>query len=162
MEIDIITLPLISRSASGLAFASVLAALVFLHDGRKSIAGELEEIKSQIIDLQNKGKLGVRDMVLSRQIYGYGSYEPYQNNVMSHDATAYVYFEPVNFFTNTMVDPDGALLSPPNPVAPGSYVEMEALMDLVCIISSCPFDLKIEGWSINAEAGPSELEVSVR
>jgi uncharacterized protein YcgI (DUF1989 family) len=69
--------------------------------------------------------------------------------------------QPVNLFTNSIVDPDGALLSPPNPVAPGAYVEMEALMDLICIVSSCPFDLKIEGWTINADGGPTELEVTV-
>jgi uncharacterized protein YcgI (DUF1989 family) len=69
--------------------------------------------------------------------------------------------QPVNLFTNTVVDPDGALLSPPNPVAPGAYVEMEALMDLICIVSSCPFDLKVEGWTINAAGGPTELEVTV-
>ncbi|MEM7122678.1 MAG: urea carboxylase-associated family protein [Pseudomonadota bacterium] len=69
--------------------------------------------------------------------------------------------QPVNFFTNTLVDPEGALLSPPNPVAPGAYVEMEALMDLICVVSSCPFDLKVEGWTINADAGPTDLEVQV-
>ena len=69
--------------------------------------------------------------------------------------------QPVNFFTNTVIDPTGALLSPPNPVAPHSYVEMEALMDLICIVSSCPFDLRVEGWTINAANGPTELEVTV-
>jgi len=27
------------------------------------------------------------------------------------------------------------------------------------VISSCPFDLPVEGWTINAEAGPTELLV---
>jgi len=44
------------------------------------------------------------------------------------------------------------LLSPPNPVPPGAYVELEALMDLICVVSSCPFDLPVEGWTINARA----------
>ena len=70
--------------------------------------------------------------------------------------------QPVNFFTNTLVDPEGALLSPPNPVAPGAYVEMKALMNLICVVSSCPFDLKVEGWTINAPGGPTELEVTVQ
>ena len=35
-------------------------------------------------------------------------------------------------------------------------------MDLICVVSSCPFDLKIEGWTINADAGPTELEIEVR
>ncbi len=69
--------------------------------------------------------------------------------------------QPVNFFTNTHVEADGSFKSPPNPVAPGAFVEMEALMDLICVISSCPFDLHLEGWTINAGAGPTELVVDV-
>jgi uncharacterized protein YcgI (DUF1989 family) len=34
-------------------------------------------------------------------------------------------------------------------------------MDLICVVSSCPFDLSIEGWSINAPAGPTELKVEI-
>ena len=70
--------------------------------------------------------------------------------------------QPVNFFTNTRIEPDGRLISPPNPVAPGAYVELEALMDLICVVSSCPFDLQIPGWTINAPGGPTELIVELR
>jgi hypothetical protein len=70
--------------------------------------------------------------------------------------------QPVNFFTNTQVQADGALLSPPNPVPPGAHVELAARMDLVCVVSSCPFDLAIPGWTINAPGGPTELVVEVR
>jgi uncharacterized protein YcgI (DUF1989 family) len=69
--------------------------------------------------------------------------------------------QPVNFFTNTRIEPDGRLVSPPNPVAPGAYVELEALMDLICIVSSCPFDLNMQGWEINAGTEISELVVEV-
>jgi uncharacterized protein YcgI (DUF1989 family) len=69
--------------------------------------------------------------------------------------------QPINFFTNTVVTANGRLTSPPNPVPPGAYVELEALMDLVCVVSSCPFDLAVEGWTINAAGGPSELLVAV-
>jgi len=69
--------------------------------------------------------------------------------------------QPVNFFTNTHVEADGRFVSPPNPVAPGAFVELEALMDLICVVSACPFDLKIEGWTINADQGPSELLIEV-
>jgi hypothetical protein len=65
--------------------------------------------------------------------------------------------QPVNFFTSTAVGPDGRLSSPPNPVRPGGFVTLEALIDLVCVISSCPFDLKVDGWEINDHGGPSEL-----
>jgi uncharacterized protein YcgI (DUF1989 family) len=69
--------------------------------------------------------------------------------------------QPVNFFTNTRIEPDGRLVSPPNPVAPGAYVELEALMDLICVVSSCPFDLNMQGWEINAGTEISELAVEV-
>ena len=69
--------------------------------------------------------------------------------------------QPVNFFTHTRIEPDGKLVSPPNPVAPGAYVELEALMDLICVVSSCPFDLPVDGWTINAKGGPSELVLDI-
>jgi uncharacterized protein YcgI (DUF1989 family) len=70
--------------------------------------------------------------------------------------------QPINFFTNTKIEPDGALKSPPNPVPRGAYVELEALMDVICVVSSCPFDLSVEGWPINAETGPTELLIAVK
>ena len=69
--------------------------------------------------------------------------------------------QPINFFTHTKVEDDGTFVSPPNPVPAGGYVALEALMDLICVVSSCPFDLSIEGWSINAPAGPTELKVEI-
>jgi len=69
--------------------------------------------------------------------------------------------QPVNFFTNTRIEEDGSFVSPPNPVAPGAYVELEALMDLICVVSACPFDLEVDGWPINAAGGPTELVVTV-
>jgi uncharacterized protein YcgI (DUF1989 family) len=65
--------------------------------------------------------------------------------------------QPINFFTNTTVTVDQRLVSPPNPVAPGAYVVIEALVDLICVVSSCPFDLKLDWWPINAASGPTEL-----
>ncbi len=46
-------------------------------------------------------------------------------------------------------------------MAPGAYVELEALMDLICVVSSCPFDLPVDGWTINAKDGPSELLLDI-
>jgi uncharacterized protein YcgI (DUF1989 family) len=69
--------------------------------------------------------------------------------------------QPVNFFTNTMVEADGKLVSPPNAVPAGGFVELNARMDLICVVSSCPFDLPIPGWTINAPGGPTELVVEV-
>lgn len=69
--------------------------------------------------------------------------------------------QPINFFTNTIVEGDGRLVSPPNPVKAGSYVELEALIDVICVVSSCPFDLGLGDWTINAAGGPTELVIEV-
>jgi uncharacterized protein YcgI (DUF1989 family) len=79
---------------------------------------------------------------------------------LGHEVT--VTPQPVNFFTNTHIEADGKLISPPNPVAPGSHVELEALMNLIIVVSSCPFDLKVPGWTINAGGGVTELLVEVK
>ncbi|MDZ4737534.1 MAG: urea carboxylase-associated family protein [Rhodospirillaceae bacterium] len=70
--------------------------------------------------------------------------------------------QPVNFFTNTKIHEDGALRAFANPVKPGAYVELEAKADLICVVSSCPFDLNSPGWAINGDVGPTELVVEVR
>ena len=69
--------------------------------------------------------------------------------------------QPVNFFTSTSVSENGALSSFSNPVAPGAFVVLEALDDLVCTVSACPFDLQRPGWAINAEGRLSELRIEV-
>ena len=60
------------------------------------------------------------------------------------------------------VGADARLSSPPNPVTPGAYVEVEALIDLICVVSSCPFDMPRDGWAVNAPGGPTELVMEVR
>jgi hypothetical protein len=35
-------------------------------------------------------------------------------------------------------------------------VELAARMDLIRVVSSCPFDREIPGWTINAPGGPME------
>jgi uncharacterized protein YcgI (DUF1989 family) len=65
----------------------------------------------------------------------------------------------VNFFARSCVASDGHLTSPPNVVPAGAFVELEALMDLICVVSACPFDLDIKGWEISSghAHGLSEL-----
>ncbi len=67
--------------------------------------------------------------------------------------------QPVNFFTHTEIDASQRLVNYPNPVPPGGSVVLEALIDLVCVVSSCPYDLCLDDWPINAEGGVTELEV---
>jgi uncharacterized protein YcgI (DUF1989 family) len=68
----------------------------------------------------------------------------------------------VNFFTNTMVADGFMFETPIAPVAkPGGYVVLEACMDLVCAVSSCPYDLTGHGWAINAPDGPTEILIEL-
>lgn len=68
----------------------------------------------------------------------------------------------VNFFTNTMVENGCMFYTPTAPVVkPGGYVVLESRMDLICAVSSCPFDLEGMGWAINAAEGPTEIVVEL-
>ncbi len=64
----------------------------------------------------------------------------------------------INFFTATTVEEGYMFNTPQTPVAPpGGYVVLEACTDLVCAVSSCPYDLVGPGWAINAPDGPTEI-----
>jgi hypothetical protein len=68
----------------------------------------------------------------------------------------------VNFFTATTVEDGHMFNTPKAPVArPGGYVLLEARTDLVCAVSSCPYDLEGPGWAINAPGGPTEIRVEL-
>jgi uncharacterized protein YcgI (DUF1989 family) len=68
----------------------------------------------------------------------------------------------VNFFTNTTVQQGFMFDTPKAPVVkPGGYVVLQARMDLVCAVSSCPYDLAGPGWAINAPTGPTEIVVEL-
>jgi uncharacterized protein len=70
--------------------------------------------------------------------------------------------QPVNFFTHTHVDGDDQhLLNHPCSVPAGGYVVLEALMDLVCVVSSCPYDLSLDDWPAIGPEGVTELELRV-
>jgi uncharacterized protein YcgI (DUF1989 family) len=70
--------------------------------------------------------------------------------------------QPINFFTNTQFR-EGKLVALPAGVPPGSYVDLTAHLDLVCVVSSCPYDLKIPDWEVNAGASsePTQLQVEI-
>ena len=57
---------------------------------------------------------------------------------------------------------ESGALSPPNAAPPGGYVELEARADLICVVSSCPYDLGArDGWEINAPGGPTEIVIEL-
>jgi len=132
----------------------------------------LSRFRNPMAELVEDGAGGVHDMMIAAcdqaryEQFGYeGHHASCSENLakamraLGHEVT--VTPQPVNFFTNTRVDEEGRLLSPPNPVRPGAYVTVAARMDLVCVVSSCPFDLPVEGWTINAPGGPTELLLEV-
>ena len=132
----------------------------------------ISRFRRPMLKMIKDGANGVHDMMIAAcdqfryEFFGYKGPHPNcaENLTVSMRRMGFeidVIPQPVNFFTNTFIERDGRLISPPNPVPPGAYIELEALTDLICVVSSCPFDLAIEGWTINAGGGPSELIVEV-
>lgn len=58
------------------------------------------ELKEQIIELQNKGKLGIKDFLPCSKISTLGSYTALAETKFKQNEPLYVYFEPVNFSTS--------------------------------------------------------------
>jgi hypothetical protein len=58
---------------------------------------EIQKLKEQIIDLQNKGKLGFRKVVLCNSVEGYGLYSPFEPG--QPITRILLYFEPSNVST---------------------------------------------------------------
>ncbi len=132
----------------------------------------LSRHRRPIVDFVEDGADGVHDMLLSAcdaeryaQLGHVGPHASCAENckaamrAIGHQID--VVPQPVNFFTNTHVDADGRLSSPPNPVPPGAYVELEACAELICVVSSCPYDLEVNDWQINAPGGPTELVIEL-
>jgi len=126
-----------------------------------------------MITIVKDGAGGVHDMMIAAcdefryEFFGHKGPHPNcsENLAVSMRRLGYsidVIPQPINFFTNTRVEADSRFVSPPNPVLPGAFVEMKALMDLICVVSACPFDLNVDGWTINAHQGPTDLVVEVR
>ena len=57
-------------------------------------------LKNQIIDIQNKGRLGFSELVLCSKVMGFGSYVPLEKPVLKKGAELLVYYQPLNVFTN--------------------------------------------------------------
>lgn len=130
----------------------------------------LSRFRRKMLEFKTDGAKGVHDMMIAAcdqfryEQLGYnGPHSSCSENLrlsmqrLGH--TIDVIPQPINFFTNTNVAENGTFLSPPNPVPAGSYVILVAKMDLICVVSSCPYDLDLPDWSINAASGPSDLTV---
>jgi len=60
---------------------------------------EILRLKEQIIDLQNMGTLGFRNLVACSKVMDYGSFEPLSDNKVKVGDVIFFYFEPQNVFT---------------------------------------------------------------
>ena len=133
----------------------------------------ISRFRRPMMEFTVDGASGVHDMMIAAcdqfryEFFGHeGSHASCSENLhlsmqrLGHNID--VVPQPINFFTNTRVEPDGSFVSPPNPVPPGAYVKLKALMDLICVVSSCPFELQVDGWPINADCGATDLSVSIR
>lgn len=132
----------------------------------------LSRFRRPMLDFTEDGAEGMHDMMIAAcdqfryEFFGHEGHHPScsENLHMEMRRIGYqidVVPQPVNFFTHTAVLEDGSFVSPPNTVRPGAFVRLTARMDLICVVSACPFDLPVEGWPINSEAGPSELLVGI-
>jgi uncharacterized protein YcgI (DUF1989 family) len=133
----------------------------------------LSRYRRPLLDFAEDGADGVHDMmpaacdaVRYRHLGVEGHHASCAENLTTAMAALGLEIEvvpqPVNFFTNTRVEADGVLVSPPNPVPAGAFVELLARLELICVVSSCPFDLALADWTINGPGGPTELELEVR
>ncbi|HZP40923.1 MAG TPA: urea carboxylase-associated family protein [Candidatus Binatia bacterium] len=133
----------------------------------------LSRFRRPMLRLSADGAEGIHDMLLAAcdqfRYESFGHRGPHANcsdNLMTAmrriGREISVIPQPVNFFTNTKVEPDGRLLAPRSIVKPGAWVELEALIDTICVVSACPFDVTPPDWEINAGGKLTELEVEVR
>jgi hypothetical protein len=83
-------------------FSFIAAGLLFLCAEIKAdeIPDQVLQLKEKIIELQNRGALGVKNLTPCSQITTIGSYTPLSEAKFKQEETLYVYFEPANFFTS--------------------------------------------------------------
>ena len=134
----------------------------------------LSQLRKPMLAFVRDGARGVHDMHIPacdpRRYEEFGLREPHRScadNLV--EALAELGQEPplipqpINFFTNTRItERQELVLGDPedNPVEPGSFVVVEALRELICVVSSCPFDLPVPGWSLTSQ-GATDLHLQV-
>ncbi len=67
--------------------------------------------------------------------------------------------QPLNLFSSTRADVDGNVITHPNATPPGAYAIFEALMDVIVVVSACPFDVETK-FPVNV-GGPHPLNVEI-
>ncbi len=133
----------------------------------------LSRLRQPMADFVEDGADGLHDFIIApcdairyRQFGATGHHRSCAENLeiamrgLGHEIT--VTPLAVNFFTNTVVEDGFMFNTPAAPVVqPGGYVVLQSRMDLICVVSSCPYDLDGPGWAINAPGGPTEIIVEL-
>ena len=132
----------------------------------------LSRFRRPMLKMIEDGGEGIHDMLLPAcdqfryEYFGYkGPHPSCSDNLMNvmrrRGFEINVIPQPINFFTNTNVQKNGKLSAPKNIVKPNSYVILESLIDTICVVSSCPFDITPDDWEINSGGVVTELEVEI-
>ncbi len=65
---------------------------------------DIVKLKEHIINVQNKNKLGIRNLYICDNIRGYGNYDPRPTNVVKSNSKVLFYYEPANVYTKIYKD----------------------------------------------------------
>ncbi|MBN1834293.1 MAG: hypothetical protein JW820_00515, partial [Spirochaetales bacterium] len=87
--------PRLRRLVAGAGLLLLVSAAAGAQD-----QGAILRLKNQIIDLQNRGTLGFKDVSLCSKVIGFGSYVPLPEPAIPQGGELLLYYEPVNVFTN--------------------------------------------------------------
>src|SRR5699024_3089658 len=64
--------------------------------------------------------------------------------------------DPFNIFQNTILNSDGTYVDSDPPSKAGDYIKLKFLMDALCAVSVCPFD--IDGFN---DGKPTPIQINV-
>jgi hypothetical protein len=78
---------------------SLLFFIMFLLPSSGFLEEKVQQLKEQILEIQNQGELGFRQFILCQSIVGYGQYVPQKDNKVKQGGELLFYYEPLNLFT---------------------------------------------------------------
>jgi hypothetical protein len=122
----------------------LIAVLLVIFGWAYAQEDEILKLKEQIIDLQNKGKLGFANFTLCSKIMGFASYVPLSEPVVDKNGTLLIYYEPANVFTSkrgslyeiwytqdmTLLKENGEVVSHWKDILTFHYTTQKPVMDL--------------------------------
>ncbi|WP_320175388.1 hypothetical protein [Maridesulfovibrio sp.] len=75
-------------------------SMIFVSPARSGDAEDILKLKNEIIEKQNKGKLGAQVFLLCKKVLSYSSYYPLPENKVQRGTSLLLYYEPINWFTS--------------------------------------------------------------